>query len=336
MGLQDLWQTRGQATGGQRPNTRFSWSNPTRPPPKMPPKTSTGWDWNGSNPLGNNFNPYANAPGGKAPATTMVRAAGPAMGESFEPYVDPTKYVASGNLAPETPMVQETPYVDPTKYVATGNVAPPIPVDDAPVAPFQPVPYEPPKQPTDIPYATFENLLGYFNPYYQFLMDEGSRQIQNSAAARGRLGSSSTINDIGNWAGNAGAQAYEGALNAFMGDRTGMYDIFKDSRDFDWNRYQYENNLSYGMYSAEKGDWDAKLKDFYDMMVGLSNVGANAAGNASDLASGSSTALANLFMAMAQMNAMGGVAQGQQQGNFMSSLFSLLPMLMNTGKAAGG
>lgn len=195
-----------------------------------------------------------------------------------------------------------------------------------------PTPVIPPvKQPTDIPYATYKNIQDYRDPLTDKLIASGSRAIQGSAASRGMLKSSGTIEDIGDWAVGAESNAQQQAMSAFIADRTGMYDIFKDQRDFDYNNYKYQNDLSLGLYSAEKDDYQKQLSDWYSQMLGLSKTGENAANNASDLTTGSATAMANLFMAMAQMQSQGGVAQAQNQSSFMGDLFKMLPMLMSAG-----
>ena len=201
-----------------------------------------------------------------------------------------------------------------------------------PVAPTLPG-YENPAA-TTIPYATWENLQPYFNPMYQMLLDSGSRQINSTAASAGMLGSSGTFEDVGDWAVRAGGQAYDSAVQNFMADRAGVYGIGSDLREFDWRNYTYQNQLGMNLYNAEREDYQSQLKDFYSMMLGLSGVGQDAAKTASGLTTDSATAMANLFMALAQMQSMGGMAQANNQADFMGGLVQLLPMLSKMG--AGG
>lgn len=193
----------------------------------------------------------------------------------------------------------------------------------------QPAPQGPAYDPmaTNIPFATWDNLQPYFNPMYQFLLDSGTNAIQNSAAARGMLHSSGTINDIGDWAAKAGSQAYDSAVQNFMNDRMGVYNIGSDLRNFDWENYKYQNQQGLDAYNANKSDYQTQLSDFYKQLLGLSEVGQTAANNAGKISGDSATAMANLFMAMAQMQAMSGQASANNQSSFMGSLFSMIPMI---------
>ena len=105
------------------------------------------------------------------------------------------------------------------------------------------------------PYAT--DVSAYMNPYLSSIIDRGTHAIENSAAAKGGLFSTGTAQDIGDWAANAQAQAYQQAFQNFMSDRNYMTDNYRDARNFNYGGYR-DNVTDYNQrmglqYGAEQG-----------------------------------------------------------------------------------
>lgn len=278
--------------------------------PKTNVQPSAGWNYNYDNPFRQEL------------PTAMNRVnPTPIMG-SFDSIPQPTLRV-NANQAPlewsepaapqpmlrvnadQNPLEWSEPATPNTPIVNTNN---PTPVAVTPM---------------DVPFATWENIQPYFNPYYQHLIDQGTRAIEASAASRGRLRSTRTEGEIGNWAVNAGAHAYDAAMGNFMADRMGMYDIFKDSRDFDFQNLWTNNAFNYQAYRDQIGDYNSAMGNQQALLTALASMGPEMAKVAAQLAGSTGTANANMYMAMAQLMAMLGMSKGQQQGNFISDLISL-------------
>jgi hypothetical protein len=166
-------------------------------------------------------------------------------------------------------------------------------------------------------YGTRENVEAYMNPYLDQIIDRGNRAIQSSAAARGLLGSSATLNNIGDWTAQATANEYGNAWGRFTGDRDYMTDNYWKTNGFNWDQYTYGNN-----------SWNDSLGSLYDQMKGISDTGFNAGANAGTIQSNLGTALANLYGNRGDVGAMQAIQGGNNNSGLLSGLMSLLGGLL--------
>ena len=110
------------------------------------------------------------------------------------------------------------------------------------------------------------NVSDYLDPSMRFQMDEGLRALENSAAARGNLGSGSTLRDILRYSQGLASTDYGNAFNRAINVRDFTYGVDRDDRNFD--------------YRVASDDWtrdNSRLRDLAGM--GLSATQSQASGD---------------------------------------------------------
>lgn len=298
--------------------------------PKTP--TNTSWGWNQSNPLGTTYQqPKAPATGMSSTdypsLSSLVKAPAPAQGVSYEPpktenfstatpspfgqrtintqtgdaFVDGTKTGTTAlpslsELAVPTPMPKpQTAQVDGMTYIKddaakTAAAMPPMPE-------FQAPDYGPGYTPGafETMYGTLGNIQDYMNPYLDKIIERGNKNILASASARGLLGSTGTENQLGEWATQAQADAFNDAFGRFNQDRGYMTDVYRDGRDFDYGNFRDTNKWNYGLFQDEKADYEKRLSEWFKQLSGVTDVGIDASNKAGDLSIEQAKAIAALF-----------------------------------------
>lgn len=144
-------------------------------------------------------------------------------------------------------------------------------------------------------YGTFDNLQAYMNPFLDQTIERGNQAIQSSAAARGLLGSSATLNNIGDWTAQAQQRAFTDARDAFNFDRGYMTDNYRDNRNNNQGEYWKTNAWNYGLFGDEKADYDTRMKDWYNQMNGITQTGIGATDKTGALYAALGDALSGLY-----------------------------------------
>lgn len=164
-------------------------------------------------------------------------------------------------------------------------------------APYQPGPgvQGPQGNGLNTQYATLENIQPYMNPYLDQIINRGNNAIQQSAAARGGLQSSGTINDIGDWTSQATANEYNNATNRFNSDRGYMTDNYWKDRTANTSDYWDTYNANWDQYKYGNADYQGRLNDYYNANQGIVNQGINGANNTGSIYANLAQALAGLY-----------------------------------------
>lgn len=250
---------------------------------------------------------------------------------NFQMRANPTAGVVN---EPNTGMVAEqapNPWAMPNTFQDMGANSQPVaesmpnpwsqPQQQAPAYPMDPG-YQPGAFQTQ--YATLENLQPYMNPFLDQIIDRGNRAIQSSAAARGLLGSSATLNNIGDWTAQAQANAHNDARNAFGADRGYMTDQYWNSRNADYQNYRDTNKWNYNLFQDQYGDWKTRLGQLLAQMSDISNTGQNAANNVANIYSNQGAAIAALHGDRGNLQATSAMNSGQSTADLISGIISLL------------
>ena len=174
-------------------------------------------------------------------------------------------------------------------------------------------------------YGTYENLQPYMNPFLDQIINRGNNAIQSSAAARGLLQSSGTINDIGDWTAQAQGQAFNDARNAFNNDRNYMTDAYFGNYDRGYRNYRDTDKWNYGLFQDEKSDYDTRMRDWYNQINGITQTGIDATDKSGALYAALGQALAGLYGEQGNTSAaglMGGSAANRGLvGNILGMFF---------------
>jgi len=123
----------------------------------------------------------------------------------------------------------------------------------------------------------------YYDPSYQFRVNQGNNAIQGSAAAQGGLLSGATLKALQNYGQESASQEYQNAYNRFNADQTNQY-----------------NRLS-----------------------NLVGIGQNAAAQTGNAGTQTAQAIANNTMQGANSQAAGTIAAGNSVANGFGSLLGL-------------
>jgi hypothetical protein len=336
------------------------------------------WGMNLDNPFGTGFPSTGSTFQPPTQKQTYVQAPGPAMGESF------------------TPPSMDTLTADPfgTRTINTqtggafvngasvGNVNP-LNVDVLTPPPTFTPPVQTPGFNTpgmQTQYATRDNLGGYgsgwngqyafqeggldalqpyMNPFLDKIIERGNNNILATASARGHLRSTGLENQLGEWATQAQADAFNDAWNRFSddrgmkrgiyendrnfaqgdqinaygqmtGDRNYMTDAYRDSRNFDYGNFRDTDRWNYLLYGDARDDFNTRMKDWLAANQGIVNTGVNAAGDVGNIQTALGQALALLYGDRGNVGATQATNQGNMTNSFIDALLGLIP----TGKPA--
>lgn len=108
--------------------------------------------------------------------------------------------------------------------------------------------------------ATAQNVNMFMDPGYQFRMNQGLNAIQSSAAAKGLLGSSATLNGIQDYAQGLASQEFGNAYNRFSNAQNQQQGDFEADRAFGQGNFQDARNFGYGM-NRDLNTWNAQNAD---------------------------------------------------------------------------
>ncbi len=187
------------------------------------------------------------------------------------------------------------------------------------------------------------NSLDYINqymtPYLNDIINRGSSAIQSSAAAKGLLGSSGTLNDIGDWAAQATQNAWRDAAGLYGQDRTyaagrsdQAYNQFDRDRGFNYDYYRNEDATRYNRYQDRATAYNKLMANKQSMMTDLAAGGPKAAGVMADMAQALGMSQADLGLAFAKLQSDYAQAQGGNDSGFWESIIPILvevaPMLI--------
>lgn len=95
--------------------------------------------------------------------------------------------------------------------------------------------------------ATAENVNMFMDPGYKFRLDQGLGAIQSSAAAKGLLGSSATLQGINDYAQNAASQEFGNAYGRFQNAQNNQQGDFESDRGFGQTNFGQNFQRAYGM-----------------------------------------------------------------------------------------
>lgn len=283
---------------------------PTQPAYRAP----TSWDYNQGNPF-----PNMTTASMQGPVTTMTpgTSQGPAMvaaPKNIQPTMQvsyPEQPAMVADFSKSTPGVQSS-YAAPTQYTPPPQAQTPPLTGPAPGA-------------FETQYATMDNLQPYMNPYLDQIIGRGNRAIESSAAARGLLGSSATINDIGDWTAQATANEYQNAANRFGLDRGYMTDQYWKNTLNNQDQYWKTNAWNYGMFTDERNDWQNRMNGWQQGMGGLVNTGYGATNNMVDFYSNLGNAMAMLYGNRGDVGAAQAMGQGNNNSGLLAGFMNLLP-----------
>lgn len=187
------------------------------------------------------------------------------------------------------------------------------------------------------------------DPGFEFAKQQAINAIQNSASARGMLGSTGTMNDIvdringlswqhvndafGRYANQRdfGRDTYRDdrnfyagdvgqARDSFFGDRNYMTDVFRDNRNF-----------NYGGYRDQVGDFNQRLQNWFNQNQGLVDTQSRASGAGAALPLGYAQTLADLFSGRGDARSAGRIGRYNSQAGFANSLLGFIPSLLELG-----
>jgi hypothetical protein len=186
------------------------------------------------------------------------------------------------------------------------------------------------------------------DPGYQFRLNQGLNALQGSAAARGSLQSSGTMKDILDYSQGAASQEYQNAYNRFSqnqqfnanqiqdawsrlnGDRSASqtadqnaFNQYANQRNFDQSQYQYNDTTGYNRYMDQVNGYNNLMGGAQKNDAALAGTGYTSAKDMGDLVTSSASALAQLGMSQAQIQAMSQMAASGQNTDMIKSLLSL-------------
>ena len=177
-------------------------------------------------------------------------------------------------------------------------------------------------------YATLDNLKTYMNPFLDQIIARGNKAIQGSAAAQGLLGSSGTLNNIGDWTAKATEGAYNDARNAFNSDRGYMTDQYWNNRNSDTNAFNTANNFDWNTYQYGNNDYLSRLGGYNTGNNGIVNTGINASNNSGTIQGNLGQALSQLFGNQGGVLAQSSMNNGNNNSGLIGNLLSFLPYLV--------
>jgi hypothetical protein len=180
-------------------------------------------------------------------------------------------------------------------------------------------------------YGTLENIQPYMNPFLDQIIARGNHAIESSAAARGGLMSSGTLNNIGDWTQKATENAYGQARSAFNNDRQYMTDQYWNTDAANRKDYWDNENHQWDIYKYGNDDFQNRLNDYYSQSQGIVNTGYNASHLAGGLTQDQASALASLGLSRAQIAALASSTQGQNNGGLVDGLFNTIMQLFGQG-----
>lgn len=121
------------------------------------------------------------------------------------------------------------------------------------------------------------NVSDYLDPSMRFQMDEAQRMLENSAAAKGMLGSGQTLRDLTSLATNMARTDYGNAFNRATNVRDFTYGVDQTDRLFDYNVQRDDRNFAYGADQADRLFNYQRLSDLAQM--GLSGTSSTVSGD---------------------------------------------------------
>lgn len=300
--------------------------------------------WDGSTAF--NMNGQSNTQPHSAPASSQTQfqmRANPTASSTYTPAPSAAQFqmqanpAASSQYTPAAPMSAGAQASAAVGGPATSHYTPPAGYNGAATPAPSPTPdnsqfqqgFNP--QGLNTQYGTLDNLQPYMNPFLDQIISKGNNAIQNSAAARGLLGSSGTLNNIGDWTTSAQQGAYQDARNAFNGDRQYMTNNYWDNRTANTNDLNNANTWNYGLFKDQLNNYQGNLNDYYTQNNAINSQGQQGANNSGTIYGNLGDALAQLYGDMGNVQAQGSQAQGNNNNNFLSALTSLLPLLLAGG-----
>lgn len=303
----------------------FPYTSPFTQIPQTQPQSNRDWAsgvtaWDPKNIFNTKTNPTPGMTADQPQTWNFQMRAPAAPGMTADPVQNTNVAETMPNPWAQSPTYQDT-------GVMSQNVAAAAPnpwtqqTQQAPGYPMDPG-YQPGVFQTQ--YATLDNLQPYMNPFLDQIIDRGNRAIQSSAAAKGLLGSSATLNNIGDWTAQAQANAYNDARNAFGADRGYMTDQYWNNRNADYQNYRDTNRWNYGLYQDQYGDWSTRLGQLLSQLNGISQTGINAANNVGTIYGNQGAAIAGLYGDRGNLGATSAMNSGQNNANLISGILSLL------------
>jgi hypothetical protein len=285
------WQ--GQATLSQLANPQRSSSTPVRPsvPPTPPPTPTVG--------------------------TLSARA--PERPQAPPTFTRVSPAVTAPAPAPPTPTPAPTPAVGPGSAALPSNMGY---ITQAPTGvPNSGVPFSPINTTGDLYASTLnEQWATPFTPPtaadveatpgYQFMLGQGEKAIQQSAAAQGNLLTGGVAKDLNNYAQNFADQYYQQAYNNLLNQYQMNYNIFN----------QNQSNL-FNRLSAITGTGQASTSQ-------LANAGANYANQAANTGMAGASNVSNALNNAAAATASGYIGGANALGSTAQSL-GQLPLAYN-------
>lgn len=108
--------------------------------------------------------------------------------------------------------------------------------------------------------ATSENVNMYMDPGYQFRLNQGLNAVQSSAAAKGLLGSSGTLNQIQDYAQGLASQEFGNAYGRFMNNQNLQQGDFESDRGFGMQNFNQNFQNAYRV-NQDANAWSAQNAD---------------------------------------------------------------------------
>ena len=156
------------------------------------------------------------------------------------------------------------------------------------------------------------------DPGYQFMLKEGKKTLEGSAAAKGGLFSGQTGRNLTDYTLGMASQEYGNAYNRARGeyqdDRNFGYGQFQDDRNFGYNRNLNDRNFGYNQFQDNRNFGYGKFMDNYNMdraaktddynrLASLSGVGQMTSGNIASQQMAQGGNLANLQLQQGNIDA---------------------------------
>lgn len=195
------------------------------------------------------------------------------------------------------------------------------------------------------------------DPGYKWQQEQGINALDSSAAAHGGLLSSGHSKDILDYSQGLASQEYQNAFNRFSDNRKfkadrlrDAYDILSGDRKYGADRYdtgfnqdmqnrladttdyQYADKAARDTYNSQNDNWMKLLQNAFGNQKDVANYGSNAVGKGVEMTSDLATALANLGMSQAQIQALTTMSASQANRGTASDIMGLLGMLLGGGK----
>ncbi|MDQ3003184.1 MAG: hypothetical protein M3Y08_18225, partial [Fibrobacterota bacterium] len=164
--------------------------------------------------------------------------------------------------------------------------------------------------------ATAENIQKFANPYLDQIIQKGTNAIQGSAAAKGLLQSSGTINQIGDWASSAAQNNFNDAFGKFQDSQNAGMGDFRDQRNFNanqigdtFNRFASANNMAQTNFGQDRGFGAGQNSEQNQFNL------AGAGFNSGEFNSGRNAGMANNQSMNANETNLAGFRQGALEGD---------------------